>query len=742
MFAKHCSAKRADDQSVQQREKFPVQWASGGGLAKRSMAGLLFVIMTLFIPSVQAESYSLAKEWGTLPYSDNDQFGFPTSVAVDASGNVYVTDTGNLRIQKFNNNGTYLATWNNVNNNSVMNDSLDCCGLEMDFSTYLKMTVNGNNVYAVDASFIMKLDIAGYLQDAWSKYNPLWSIGYPVSIGYSFATPSEGPGTGYALSGGTSLYQFKCLYEVTKTDNYCVLDLAADNTNIYMIATTETEGGYLTILKYDLAMNLIKSVPTNIEAEFRAGVAVSNGHVYVAGYNTVQKFDSNLLTYKSTITTLKDGGGDVAVDSSGNVYVVDTGNNRIQKFTNGGTIVSTWGSKGSNDGQFSQPWSIAVDNNSNVYVADTDNNRIQKFNSNGVFLKKWGEPLKSEQSLSLEDVFKYDVGDHRYKSLNVDGTVTFTRTVFNGSTWETDDSFSLSYPRSGNQTDYWGAKTSRDGWYAYRVVDIAESSNGNIYILNRVDIAYQGETNYHNVDFVSVFDSNGIRQGSFEVADSISNGSIAVDSVGNVYVAIIQNDEVDEIKKFNSTGTYLSSLPLPQFIHPISITVDNKDNVYVVNANELFGILKFDSTGNLVTTIGGIEYSGYDSKGRLITKIGDVEFPRDVAVDSDGNVYVTSVTSPYVQTHSSTKKYLIHKFTPLTIDNIDNRACITGRGEGKPYSWMLKNTMNTYNNTNITTPVGSNADVATQLSNDMRVYDVAIQNEGGGCISIGNYTLW
>ena len=49
MFAKHGSAKRADDQSVQQREKFPVQWASGGGLAKRSMAGFAKFVLLLSI---------------------------------------------------------------------------------------------------------------------------------------------------------------------------------------------------------------------------------------------------------------------------------------------------------------------------------------------------------------------------------------------------------------------------------------------------------------------------------------------------------------------------------------------------------------------------------------------------------------------------------------------------------------------------------------------------------------------
>ncbi len=70
----------------------------------------------------------------------------------------------------------------------------------------------------------------------------------------------------------------------------------------------------------------------------------------------------------------------VAVDSSGNVYVADKGNHRIQKFDNNGNFITKWGSNGwTGNGQFQYPEDVAVDSSLNVYVADTDNNRIQKF---------------------------------------------------------------------------------------------------------------------------------------------------------------------------------------------------------------------------------------------------------------------------------------------------------------------------------------------------------------------------
>ena len=82
---------------------------------------------------------------------------------------------------------------------------------------------------------------------------------------------------------------------------------------------------------------------------------------------------------------------DVLIDEFWNVYVVDTGNNRIQKFNSSGNYVSQWGSFGNGDGQFNQPTGIAVsDGVEFFYVVDSGNNRVQKFNSFFVYQSQWG----------------------------------------------------------------------------------------------------------------------------------------------------------------------------------------------------------------------------------------------------------------------------------------------------------------------------------------------------------------
>src|SRR5258706_709503 len=77
---------------------------------------------------------------------------------------------------------------------------------------------------------------------------------------------------------------------------------------------------------------------------------------------------------------------DVAWDSSGNIFVADgIGNARVAKFSRDGVFVKSWGSRGTETGQFKTAHGIAVDSAGNVYVADRGNNRIQVFDNDGTY---------------------------------------------------------------------------------------------------------------------------------------------------------------------------------------------------------------------------------------------------------------------------------------------------------------------------------------------------------------------
>lgn len=100
-----------------------------------------------------------------------------------------------------------------------------------------------------------------------------------------------------------------------------------------------------------------------------------------------------------------DGPNGLAVDSSGTVYVADTGNDRIETFSSSGAFLGQWGAHGSADGQFDFPTDVAVDSLGEVYVTDRENNRVQRFNSVGTFLGSWGTtgsgPGQFHQPVSL-----------------------------------------------------------------------------------------------------------------------------------------------------------------------------------------------------------------------------------------------------------------------------------------------------------------------------------------------------
>jgi sugar lactone lactonase YvrE len=82
------------------------------------------------------------------------------------------------------------------------------------------------------------------------------------------------------------------------------------------------------------------------------------------------------------------GPRDVAVSDDA-IYVVDTGNERVQLFTRDGAFVDAWGGYGSGPDQLIEPVGIALGPDGNVYVADSGNARISIFTPDGEPIRQW-----------------------------------------------------------------------------------------------------------------------------------------------------------------------------------------------------------------------------------------------------------------------------------------------------------------------------------------------------------------
>jgi tripartite motif-containing protein 71 len=212
----------------------------------------------------------------------------------------------------------------------------------------------------------------------------------------------------------------------------------------------------------------------------------------------------------------------LAVDSSGNVYVADRENHRIQKFTPDGVLITKWGGEGSGDGELYRPFGVAVDGSGKVYVADMNNFRIQKFTSDGVFMRKWGSYGSGDGEFnapygvavdSSGNVYVADPWNHRIQKFTSDGVFVAK----------------------------WGSQGRDDGQFRYPE-GVAADSSCSVYVADTDNYRVQKFTS--DGVFITKWGSYGSGDGEFGWP-----WGVAVDTSGNVYVADSDNDRIQKFRR-------------------------------------------------------------------------------------------------------------------------------------------------------------------------------------------------
>jgi len=590
------------------------------------------------------------------------RFDQPCGVAVDSAGNVYVADTLNSTIREV----TPAGAVTTLAGLAGSPGSADGTGSAAQFEYPSGVAVDGaGNVYVADTS------------------SHTIRIMTPVGTNWVVTTLAGLAGTDGSADGAGSEARF-----------YNPKGVAVDSAgNVYVADTWNNTIRKATPVGTNWAVTTLAGMAGSFGSQdgtgnaarfyYPEGVAVdSAGNLYVTDtYNcTLRK-----VTPSGVVTTLAglahsagsaDGTGSVArfnapwgvaVDSADNLYVADKSNCAIRKVTPAGVVTTfagvaaTWGSADGTGSaaRFLNPSGVAVDSAGNVYVADCGNDTIRQMTPSAV--------------VTTLQVVTTLAGQVSYRFGSADGTGSAAR--FNNPCGVAVDSAGNVYVAdtenstirmvtpagvvttlAGDQGNWGSADGVGSAARFFYPSGVAVDSAGTLYVAdyfeNTIRKVTPVGTNWVVTTLAGTAGSSGSADGTGKAARFHSPGSVAVDGVGNVYVADTDNHTIRRVTPVGTNwvvttlagtagvaGSADGTGKAAQFNYPVGVAVDGAGNLYVADSeNDTIRQVTPVGTNWVVTTLAGMPGSGGNTDGAA--NAAQFVHPRGVAVDNAGNVYV------------------------------------------------------------------------------------------------------
>jgi uncharacterized protein (TIGR03437 family) len=599
---------------------------------------------------------------GISGFSGDNGFGsgaslfFPSAVAVDAAGNVYIADTLNQRVRKVS--GKIITTLAGTGNAGFTGEGGPAASARLNSPGGLAVDSTGN-VYVADT-----------LNDRVRRIAPDGTITTVAGAGLRGFSGDNGPATRAALNTPRGLAVDKAgNLLIADWGNHRIRQVSAAGT-ITTLAGTGSQGfsgdnGPATAatlnFPYSVAVDVAGAVyiADSVNQRIRK---VAGGIIYPVAGNGTRALAGDGGPASSASFNQPQG---VAIDAYGNVFVGDTFNNRVRKAALGGKVSTVAGSgfyKFSGDGgaaigaSLNGPQGLAADSAGRFYLADLRNHRVRRVNAAGVIATVAGNgtqgysgdngpaaaaALNSPAAVALDaigNIYVADTGNNRVRKIDANGTITALA-----------GAGVAGYSGDGGPANI--ATLNRPG-------GVAADTAGNVYISDTGNHAIRKVS---AAGVISTLAGNGVPgssgdNGPAAVALLNSPGGLAVDSAGNLYVADTANHRVRRITSGGTISTVAGNgtagdtgdggaATAASLNTPGAVALDSNGALLIADT---FNHRVRRVAGGVISALAGSGTAGFAGDGGPATAAA-LNQPLGVAVDSLGNILIADTLNDRVR---------------------------------------------------------------------------------------------
>lgn len=459
--------------------------------------------------------------------------------------------------------------------------------------------------------------------------------------------------TGVTASSGT---------KVTNVTSPYVLSGLTNGTTYYIIVTAVTSGGEaassqvsttvnpqytLTITMGTGGMSFTPSSPDSVYSGVATNISATAAATYSFVNWTVVTGTATFGNANSATTTVTLSSGNATIQANfalvGTIFTV-VGNGTAGFLGDGGTATSA---------ELNQPYNVAVDSSGNLYIADQSNFRIRKMTAstglvstiagNGIagYTGDGGAATSAEISTYVYGIAADSSGNTYFSD--------FAHHIIRKVTALTGLISTIVGTGTPGSTGDGGAATAAE---IYQPYNVAVDASGNIFIADESTSSVRKVT--ASTGFISTVAGNGSSTysgdgGPATAAGLVNPTGVAIDSANNIFIADETNSRVRKVTSStgfistvagNGTDGYSgdgAAATSGEFYNPSGVAVDSAGNLYVVDvSNER--IRKVSASTGFISTVAGTGVGGYSGDGGPATS-AMLNTPYSIAIDAFGNLY-------------------------------------------------------------------------------------------------------